>query len=89
MKRLSTYEFCICPEGNGVDTHRLWECLYLKVVPVVIESEFTKILQTNGVPLFILDNWDNFDVSKLNYSNFNFSSEKINKLLNFTNDYIM
>jgi len=89
LKRLSSYEFCICPEGNGVDTHRLWECLYLKVVPVVIESEFTKILQTNGVPLFILDNWDNFDVSKLNYSNFNFSSEKINKLLNFTNDYIM
>ena len=89
LKRLSTYEFCICPEGNGVDTHRLWECLYLKVVPVVIESEFTKILQDNGVPLFILDSWNNFDVSKLNYSNFNFSSEKINKLLNFTNDYIM
>ena len=89
LKRLSSYEFCICPEGNGVDTHRLWECLYLKVVPVVIESEFTKILQDNGVPLFILDSWNNFDVSKLNYSNFNFSSEKINKLLNFTNDYIM
>lgn len=44
LKRLSTYEFCICPEGNGVDTHRLWECLYLKVVPIVIQSDFTNIL---------------------------------------------
>jgi hypothetical protein len=89
LKRLSSYEFCICPEGNGVDTHRLWECLYLKVVPVVIESEFTKILQENGVPLFILDNWNNFDITKLNYNNYNFNNEKINRLLNFTNDYIV
>jgi len=89
LKRLSTYEFCICPEGNGVDTHRLWECLYLKVVPVVVESEFTKILQINEIPVFILDKWDNFDVTKLNYNDFNFSNEKISKLLNFTSDYIM
>lgn len=89
LKRLSTYEFCICPEGNGVDTHRLWECLYLKVVPVVIESEFTKILQVNEIPIFILDKWDNFDITKLNYNNFNFNNEKINKLLNFTNDYFI
>ena len=89
LKRLSTYEFCICPEGNGVDTHRLWECLYLKVVPVVIESEFTKILQVNEIPIFILDKWDNFDITKLNYNNFNFNNEKINKLLNFTNHYFI
>ena len=38
LLRLHDYEFCICPEGNGVDTHRLWECLYLKVVPIVINS---------------------------------------------------
>ena len=44
LKLLKEYEFCICPEGNGVDTHRLWECLYLKVVPIVIKSEFTNIL---------------------------------------------
>lgn len=83
LKRLSSYEFCICPEGNGVDTHRLWECLYLKVVPIVIESEFTKILLKNGVPMVILDKWDNIDVNSLNYQDFNFDNEQLKNCLNF------
>jgi len=88
LKRLSTYEFCICPEGNGVDTHRLWECLYLKVVPIVIKSEFIEILLKNSIPLLVLDKWDDFDINKLNYNNYNFNTENLNNLLNFTNDYI-
>jgi len=82
--RLSTYQFCICPEGNGVDSHRLWECLYLKVVPIVIKSEFTSILQKQNIPLVILDNWNDIDVSKLNYNNYNFDCEKLQDLLSFT-----
>jgi hypothetical protein len=83
LKRLSSYEFCICPEGNGGDTHRLWECLYLKVVPIVIESEFTKTLLKTGIPMVILDKWDNIDVNSLNYNDFNFENEKNVKILNF------
>ena len=49
LNRLKQYEFCICPEGNGVDNHRLWESLYLKVVPVVIKSDFTNILIKNNI----------------------------------------
>jgi hypothetical protein len=29
------YKYVICPRGNGIDTHRVWEALYLGVVPVV------------------------------------------------------
>lgn len=82
LKRLSSYEFCICPEGNGVDTHRLWECLYLKVVPIVIESEFTNILLKQNIPLIVLNNWDDFDSSKLNYNDYNFNNNtKLVKIL--------
>jgi hypothetical protein len=87
LKRLASYEFCICPEGNGSDTHRLWECLYLKVVPIVIESEFTKILQLNCIPLVVLDKWEHLEPNKLNYNNYNFDNEKLHKLLNFKADY--
>jgi hypothetical protein len=76
LKRLSNYEFCICPGGNGVDTHRLWECLYLKVVPIVIKSEFTTILLKHNIPLLILNNWEEFDSSKLNYNDYNFNNNK-------------
>lgn len=34
---LSRHKFCASPEGNGIDTHRMWECLYLEVVPVVVK----------------------------------------------------
>ena len=83
--RLSTYQFCICPEGNGVDTHRLWECLNLKVVPIVIASEFTNILITQQIPLVVLDKWEDFDLCKLNYSDYNFESSGLIKILNFDN----
>jgi len=31
--------FCITPHGNGVDSHRIWECLYLNTIPVVEKHE--------------------------------------------------
>jgi len=85
QKRLSTYKFCICPEGNGVDTHRLWECLNLKVVPIVIKSEFSDILLKQEIPLFVLDSWSDFDVNKLNYNIYGFNTDKVVNLLSFGN----
>lgn len=72
LYRLKEYEFCICPEGNGLDTHRLWEALYLKVVPIVIDSAFSRILQKNKLPIIILESWDKLDPSSLNYKDHNF-----------------
>jgi hypothetical protein len=83
MVRLSEYKFCICPEGNGVDTHRLWEALYLKTVPIVIKSEFTNILQKNNVPLVILNNWDELCEDNLDYNNYDFNNDNFVKISNF------
>jgi hypothetical protein len=81
--RLSQYKFCICPEGNGVDTHRLWESLYLKTVPIVIKSDFTNILQKNNVPLVILNSWDELDEKKINYNEHDFNNFKFLKIVDF------
>lgn len=35
-ERLLSHRFVLCPPGNGVDTHRMWEALYGGVVPVVM-----------------------------------------------------
>ena len=85
---LSTYKFCICPEGNGVDTHRLWECLYLKVVPIVINSKFTQILLRYNIPLYVMNNWNELDILKLKYELFDFNNEKFKKILYFDKNYI-
>jgi len=72
LKRLKDYEFCICPEGNGVDTHRLWEAIYLKTIPIVVKSEFTNILIKNNVPVVVLENWSELDIGNLHYHDYNF-----------------
>ena len=78
--RLQQHAFCICPEGNGVDTHRLWEALYVKTVPIVIDSEFTRILQKHKVPLVVLDKWDDLVVSNLRYKDYNFNHPEFQRI---------
>jgi hypothetical protein len=60
VERLAKYKYCLCPEGNGVDTHRLWEALLLGSIPIVKNTAFTRIIQhyTRGeIPMIIMDSW--------------------------------
>ena len=75
-KILGKYKFCICPEGNGSDTHRLWECLYLHCVPIVVRTDFTELLKKHlGLPLFIVNSWDDFNTEDLIYENYEFKDD--------------
>ena len=81
LLRMKDYEFCICPEGNGVDCHRIWEALYLKCVPIVINSPFIETLKRYNIPLVILDTWDNLDIASLQYLNYNFDEYTIDTFI--------
>ena len=81
LLRMKDYEFCICPEGNGVDCHRIWEALYLKCVPIVINSPFTETLKRYNIPLVILDTWKDLDIDDLQYSKYKFDEYTINMFL--------
>ena len=35
LKYLADHRFVLCPRGNGVDSHRLWETLYLGRQPIL------------------------------------------------------
>lgn len=62
--RLAAAYFCLAPSGNGIDTHRLWEALYVGTVPVVTRSAITD--QHPDLPLVVLDDWEelrSFDLS--------------------------
>uniref|UniRef100_A0A6C0DRJ1 Methyltransferase FkbM domain-containing protein n=1 Tax=viral metagenome TaxID=1070528 RepID=A0A6C0DRJ1_9ZZZZ len=74
--RLSRHKFCVCPEGNGVDTHRIWEALYLKCVPIVKRSSFIEnLIRDLSVPMVILEDWEDFAFDKLpNYDEFIFDN---------------
>jgi hypothetical protein len=50
------YEMVVCPAGNGVDTHRLWEVLYSNRIPITIKIGDFKIYELyEKLPIIILD----------------------------------
>mmetsp|Transcript_4655 Transcript_4655/g.5988 ORF Transcript_4655/g.5988 Transcript_4655/m.5988 type:complete len:618 (-) Transcript_4655:63-1916(-) len=51
----SNYAFEICPQGNGIDTHRTWEALLLKTIPIVRTSSLDPLYK--GLPVVIVNNW--------------------------------
>lgn len=55
---LGQYAFVASPEGNGIDTHRTWEAMYFKCVPIVLRSFMTEYYELIGLPLWIVDSYD-------------------------------
>ena len=70
FEELKKYKFNLCPEGNGLDTHRIWESLLASVIPVMIRNTFTENLASLNFPIMLLDEWEDFN---------SFSIEDLNK----------
>ena len=73
LKELSRHYFCLCIRGNGIDTHRFWESLYLGVIPVIINNKttkcenFVKYLNRLQIPFYEIKN-DDLDVAFTKYT---------------------
>ena len=57
LDHLSRSKFNLCPEGNGLDTHRIWESLIFNSIPILVKSSFSKNFKQLGIPLLVLDDW--------------------------------
>ena len=51
--------FIACPEGNGIDTHRFWETLYMGRYPVALHNRVNDAF--SDLPVLILNKWEDFD----------------------------
>lgn len=89
ISKLAKSKFNICPEGNGLDSHRIWESLILKSIPIVKRNKFIDILVSNNVPLFVLDNYG--DLKNLResilYEFYEENKAKLNSLEVYRADY--
>lgn len=63
MEDLSKYKFVLCPWGNGIDTHRLWESLYLGSIPVT-KSHITYNSVSN-LPIIFVENFEDITLDYL------------------------
>lgn len=56
LEDIRDHKFVICPRGNGIDTHRLWETLYLGRIPIVKKHPVHKDWQ--DLPILFVDEWE-------------------------------
>ena len=62
-KNLSIHTFAISPVGNGIDCHRIWECLSLRTIPVVVYHE--AFSQFKHLPICFVDEWEDVTIEFL------------------------
>jgi hypothetical protein len=56
LKDIQSHKFCICPRGNGFDSHRMMEALYLGTIPVV--KRCVAVEQFGDLPILFIDDWN-------------------------------
>ena len=63
---LAQSKFVACPRGNGIDTHRLYESLYMKSIPIVKKND---IVYHNmmDLPILFIDDWNQVTEEYLNH----------------------
>ena len=58
--------FVLCPQGNGIDTHRIWESLYCGSIPIV--EDHIGFDQFKNLPIMFVD--DFYKISEKSLENF-------------------
>ena len=76
LDNIYNHKFILAPRGNGIDTHRLWECLYLGTIPVVkrmINNSFYE-----NLPICFVDKWSEITKDFLDKKYEEINNKKIN-----------
>jgi hypothetical protein len=59
LRQLATHQFVLAPRGNGIDTHRIWEAIYMGAVPVVrfVPEMHRQWRDVDRLPILFVDDW--------------------------------
>ena len=58
------HKFVVCPAGNGIDTHRTWETLYMGSIPIEIRNINNQFY--TDLPICFIDDWGEITEDFLN-----------------------
>lgn len=89
---LASCKFVASPRGNGLDTHRLWESLYLGSYPIVKTSTLDSLY--DELPVLIVQDWNEVTEDFLNQKydelcgkSYNFEKLNFSYWINLINHY--
>jgi hypothetical protein len=60
-KLSSVHAFIASPRGNGRDTHRIWESIYRRSVPVTLQDSWSESLMLYQLPIELLGKWSDWN----------------------------
>ena len=63
---LSKYKFLIAPKGNGIQSPKFLEALMVFTIPVTKRYGCFEQLQEYGLPIVLVDEWDEITMDLLN-----------------------
>jgi len=55
-REVSKHKFVLCPVGNGLESHRLWETLYLGSIPITRRNVNYSFYE-DKLPILMVDDW--------------------------------
>lgn len=64
LDKIHSHKFVLCPEGNGTDTHRTWETLYVGSIPV--EKRNLNNQFYTDLPICFINKWSDITEEFLN-----------------------
>lgn len=67
LDELRDHKFVVCPKGRGIDTHRIYETLYMRRVPVMLDHPYFRRL-LEGFPVLFIANWNQITKDLLSLS---------------------
>lgn len=86
---LKAHKFSICPPGNALDTHRMWESLYFKTVPICLKSPLTEYF-SKIFPIYEVESWDDVNIESLDklYETFDWSNYNLLDITNYKKRFL-
>ena len=64
LDNIHSHKFVLCPEGNGIDTHRTWETLYTGSIPIEKRNRNNRFY--TDLPICFVDKWEDVTEDFLN-----------------------
>lgn len=91
LRQIKQHSFVLCPRGNGIDTHRLWETLYMGSIPIVRNN--SALDEFKDLPICFIDNWNDItydflqeELKRINNIKWNLDKLKISYWINRINN---
>jgi hypothetical protein len=58
LEEMAGYKWVLSPKGNGVDCHRLWECMYAGCIAICDDSVNARAFKEMGLPIILVEDYN-------------------------------